>query len=192
VSDPAISSITVLTRRALPDWLTGAIPNNKTSTVILDNFLHYPSGLPPKLATHGACIWALGCSSIGMSEQEYTKVTYDYVVSMVSALQSGDVAKSCRDNEPFRFVFISGAGADPTGRTSKPMFARVKVSSVLIFLLHASLLLASRAALNAFCWTSPLTQKSKLPSFGRATSFQRKKNIFKTPAPRRSVYFLWH
>lgn len=94
VSDPAILSITVLARRSLPDWLTEVIPNsNKTTTVILNDFLHYPSDLPPKLAAHDACIWALGCSSIGMGDQEYTKVTCDYVASMVSALQSGDVAK---------------------------------------------------------------------------------------------------
>jgi hypothetical protein len=63
-----------------------------------------------------------------MNEKEYTKITYDYVVSIVSALQSGDVAKHHGDKDPFRFVFISGAGANPTEWASKPMFACIKVS----------------------------------------------------------------
>jgi len=61
-----------------------------------------------------------------MSEEEYTKITYDYVVAMVSALQSGDVGKAHGDKEPFRFVFISGAGVDPSGQTSKTLYGRVK------------------------------------------------------------------
>ncbi|THU88450.1 hypothetical protein K435DRAFT_830547 [Dendrothele bispora CBS 962.96] len=129
VSDPAISSITVLARRNLPDWLTSTIPeNNKTTTIIVNDFNSYPSDLPPKLVSHDACIWALGSTSAGKSEAEYTKITYDYVVTMIEALKAGDVAKVREETErkePFRFVYVSGNGADQIEQTSR-MFGRVK------------------------------------------------------------------
>ncbi|KAK7445448.1 hypothetical protein VKT23_014867 [Stygiomarasmius scandens] len=133
VADPTISSITVLSRRALPDWLTKSIPNNdKTTTIIVDDFLKYPTDLPPKLATHDACIWALGCSSVGKTEEEYTKITNGYVKHMISSL--GEMATLRADKEPFRFVFISAAGADPTKSSSKAMYGRIKRETELYLL----------------------------------------------------------
>ncbi|KAK7470863.1 hypothetical protein VKT23_002279 [Stygiomarasmius scandens] len=129
VSDPAISSITVLARRALPDWLTSTIPeNSKTTTIIVNDFSSYPSDLSPKLASHDACIWALGTTSAGKSEADYTKITYDYTVAMIEALQVGNVSKAREETEgkePFRFVYISGSGADQTEQTSR-MFGKIK------------------------------------------------------------------
>ncbi|THU82017.1 hypothetical protein K435DRAFT_692397 [Dendrothele bispora CBS 962.96] len=133
VTDPAVTSITILSRRALPDWLTKSIPeNDKTNTVIVDDFLKYPANLPPKLAAHDACIWALGCSSVGKSEEEYTKITYNYVTHIIAAL--GEVAKTRVDSEPFRFVFVSAAGADPTKSSSKAMYGRIKRETELYLL----------------------------------------------------------
>ncbi|KAF5336811.1 hypothetical protein D9758_015846 [Tetrapyrgos nigripes] len=126
VLDPAVTSVTVLARRALPDWLTSTIPeNNKTTTLIVNDFSKYPEDLPAKLASHDACIWALGSTSVGKTEQEYTVVTYDYVVKMVEAL--GEVGKVRENNkEPFRFVYVSGNGADQDENSASRMFARVK------------------------------------------------------------------
>ncbi|KAK7439781.1 hypothetical protein VKT23_017355 [Stygiomarasmius scandens] len=82
-----------------------------------------PADLPPKLASHDACIWALGTSSLGKTEEEYTRITYDYAVSIVSAL--GEVERAREGKEPFKFVLISGNGADQEEKSSV-MFARVK------------------------------------------------------------------
>ncbi|KAF5369458.1 hypothetical protein D9758_002803 [Tetrapyrgos nigripes] len=123
VSDPAVESITVLGRRALPSWLSSALPNNdKTTTMVVDDFLNYPADLRLKLTEHDACIWALGTSSNGMSEKAYTEVTYDYVVSAIQALEG---VKNRPANKPFRFVLISGEGADPNEK-SMMMFGRIK------------------------------------------------------------------
>ncbi|KAK7469346.1 hypothetical protein VKT23_003826 [Stygiomarasmius scandens] len=123
VSDSTIESITVLSRRELPSWLTEALPdNNKMTTLIIEDFLNYPADVRQKLAEHDACIWALGTSSSGMSEEAYTKITYDYVVSIISALES---VKNRPADDPFRFVFFSGEGADPTEK-SMMMFGRIK------------------------------------------------------------------
>lgn len=121
VLDEAITKITVLSRRALPSWMD--IPeNDKTKVIVLKDFLDYPSDLPARLAEHDACVWALGKSSVGLSEEEYTRITYDYTMHFVSSLQGGTKNKT---GEPFRFIFISGEGADPSGK-SNLKFARIK------------------------------------------------------------------
>lgn len=99
----------------------------KASVIVLDDFLHYPPEILPALASHDACVWALGGSSKGLTEESYAVLTVDYVKAAVAALKEGGVAKGREDGKnPFRFVFISGEWANPE-ETSRFMFARVKV-----------------------------------------------------------------
>lgn len=122
VSDAAITKITVLSRRVLPSWMD--IPkNDKTEVIILNDFLNYPSDLPARLVGHDACVWALGKSSVGLSDDEYTRITYDYTMHFVNSLQEAGMKD--KTGEPFRFVFISGEGADPSGK-SNIKFAKIK------------------------------------------------------------------
>ncbi|KAG1757245.1 hypothetical protein EDB19DRAFT_1866181 [Suillus lakei] len=122
VSDAAITKITILSRRALPSWMD--IPeNDKTEVVVLKDFLNYPSDLSTRLAGHDACVWALGKSSVGLSDEEYTRITYDYTMHFVNSLQEAGTRD--KTGEPFRFVFVSGEGADPSGK-SNLKFARIK------------------------------------------------------------------
>ncbi|KAF9053628.1 hypothetical protein BDZ89DRAFT_1004605 [Hymenopellis radicata] len=123
LADPLISSITILTRRPLPNWLPVPNDNKPTQVVVLPDFLHYPEDVRAEIAGHDAFIWALGCSSVGMSEADYTKVTYDYVVSAVEALQ--DDTKQRSVGNPFRFVFVSGQGSDPEEKNIQ-MFRNIK------------------------------------------------------------------
>jgi uncharacterized protein YbjT (DUF2867 family) len=64
-----------------------------------------------------ACFYCLGVTSAGMTEEAYSRVTYDMTVAVASTLS--------RLNPRMTFVFVSGAGTDSTekGRT---MWARVK------------------------------------------------------------------
>lgn len=122
VLDTAITKITVLSRRALPSWMD--IPeNDKTEVVVVKDFLDYSSDLSARLAAHDACVWALGKSSVGLSDEEYTRLTYDYTMHFVNSLQ--EAGRKDRAGEPFRFVFVSGEGADPSGK-SNIKFARIK------------------------------------------------------------------
>ncbi|KAH7930913.1 hypothetical protein BV22DRAFT_1077465 [Leucogyrophana mollusca] len=122
VLDSTITKITVLSRRALPSWMD--IPqNDKTEVVVLKDFMDYPSDLPVRLVDHDACIWALGKSSVGLSDEEYTRITYDYTMSFVKQLEEGGVKN--RVGEPFRIVYISGEGADQSEK-SNVKFARIK------------------------------------------------------------------
>jgi hypothetical protein len=123
IADPTVDSITILSRRSMPTY----VPiSPKASVIILEDFLHYPPETLPSLASHDACIWALGGSSKGHTEESYAMFTVDYVKVAVEALKEGGVVKGRDENNPFRFVFISGQWANPE-ETSRFMFARVKV-----------------------------------------------------------------
>jgi len=65
------------------------------------------------LQGYDACFFCLGVSSAGMSEADYTRLTYD--------LTLGWAQKLARVNPAMTFVYVSGAG---TG--GKAMWARVK------------------------------------------------------------------
>jgi uncharacterized protein YbjT (DUF2867 family) len=69
------------------------------------------------LAGADACFFCLGVSSAGMSEADYTRVTYDFTVAAARTL--------AKVNPDLVFVYVSGAGTDSTER-GRSMWARVK------------------------------------------------------------------
>jgi uncharacterized protein YbjT (DUF2867 family) len=64
-----------------------------------------------------ACFFCLGVSSAGLSEADYSRVTYDYTLAAANTL--------VRLNPRLTFVYVSGAGTDGTG-AGRTMWARVK------------------------------------------------------------------
>jgi uncharacterized protein YbjT (DUF2867 family) len=64
-----------------------------------------------------ACFFCLGVTSAGMSEADYTRVTYGITIAAAETL--------CRLNPAMTFVFVSGAGAD-SSEQGRLMWARVK------------------------------------------------------------------
>src|SRR6266702_4510234 len=85
LSDNSVSHVTYLGRRPLPPWIvlpgststTDKSPTHpKLFTIGHKDFLTYPPALKEKLAEHDVCIWALGTSSVGMSEEKYITVGY--------------------------------------------------------------------------------------------------------------------
>jgi uncharacterized protein YbjT (DUF2867 family) len=64
-----------------------------------------------------ACFFCLGVSSAGMSEAQYTRITYDLTLAAAEVL--------ARLNPQMTFVYVSGVGTDSTERGSM-MWARVK------------------------------------------------------------------
>ncbi|KAI0747112.1 hypothetical protein C8Q80DRAFT_1105707 [Daedaleopsis nitida] len=123
LNDPDVQHVTLLTRRAVPSW--AELPPNaaeKTEIVLHTDFKTYAPDLAARLASHDALIWALGKSAMGMSEEAYTELTYEYTLAAARALKDAGAGSA---DKPFRFVFISGELADPTGK-SRQMWARVK------------------------------------------------------------------
>ena len=78
---------------------------------------HDFTSIAPQLTGLDACLFTLGVTSAGMSEQEYRRVTYDITMAAATML--------LRLNPQLTFVFVSGAGTDSTER-GRVMWARVK------------------------------------------------------------------
>ncbi|KZV62186.1 hypothetical protein PENSPDRAFT_678375 [Peniophora sp. CONT] len=130
LTDEKITEVTILARRRLPAWveLPGGMPAASTNgspthpklhTEILTDFKSIP---PQVLSGHDGAIWALGKSTVGMSEEDYTELTVGYVDAFIDAAKAAQLGSPAH---PFRVAFISGNSVDPTEK-SRLLFARVK------------------------------------------------------------------
>jgi len=123
LADPSVSYITLLLRREIPSWAD--LPSNaseKSKTVIVKDFAQYPEEVISQIANHDGCVWALGKSVRGLSEEEYLKIHLDFPLAAVEALKKAGVGSA---EKPFNFVYVSGEGADPTQK-SMFMWGRAK------------------------------------------------------------------
>ncbi|KMQ67947.1 epimerase [Chryseobacterium sp. FH2] len=66
---------------------------------------------------YNACFFCAGISSVGMSEKDYTKITYDTTLHFAKVLLS--------QNQDMVFNYVSGAHTDKT-ESGKLMWARIK------------------------------------------------------------------
>jgi uncharacterized protein YbjT (DUF2867 family) len=73
--------------------------------------------LEPQLTGFDACFFCLGVSVLGMTEEQYTRVTYDLTTSVAKTL--------VRTSPGLTFIYVSGAGTDSSER-GRAMWARVK------------------------------------------------------------------
>jgi uncharacterized protein YbjT (DUF2867 family) len=90
--------------------------HEKLEDLVVADLYDY-SAVAAKLSGYDACFFCLGITSAGMSEAEYTRITFDLSLAAASAL--------VRANPRMRMCFISGAGADSSER-GRTMWARVK------------------------------------------------------------------
>lgn len=88
----------------------------KLREVVHANLWDYTS-LESQLSNFDACFFCLGVSSPGMSEQDYTRLTYDLTLAAAGTL--------ARLNPQMTFVYVSGAGTD-SSEHGRLMWARVK------------------------------------------------------------------
>jgi uncharacterized protein YbjT (DUF2867 family) len=70
-----------------------------------------------QLAGFDACFFCLGVTSLGLTEAEYSKVTYDLTLAVANALLPV--------NPGMTFIYVSGASTDSTEH-GRAMWARVK------------------------------------------------------------------
>ncbi|AXC11335.1 Oxidoreductase [Acidisarcina polymorpha] len=90
--------------------------HQKLHEIVHQDFLDFRS-IEPQLSRLNACFFCLGVSSSGMTEEQYTHVTYGIAIAAAQSL--------LRASPEITFVYVSGAGTDSTehGRT---MWARIK------------------------------------------------------------------
>jgi uncharacterized protein YbjT (DUF2867 family) len=74
-------------------------------------------GCEAQLSGYDACFYCLGVTSMGMSEQDYRRISFDMTLAVAQMLLPLNPAMT--------FVYVTGAGADSAGSGSV-MWARVK------------------------------------------------------------------
>jgi uncharacterized protein YbjT (DUF2867 family) len=108
--DPLVASVLVVGRRSC------SVNHPKLTEVLHDDFYDYTSILD-RLRGYDACFFCLGVTSIGKSEAEYRRLTYDLTMAAAKALS--------QLNPGMVFCYVSGAGTDSSER-GRIMWARVK------------------------------------------------------------------
>lgn len=98
----------------------GRRPSGKTHAkleeLVHDDFLDY-SSVVERFQDCDACLFCLGVSAAGMSEDDYRRITRDFTLAAADALWS--------IRPDATFCYISAAGADPEQK-SRMMWARVR------------------------------------------------------------------
>ena len=110
VLDPNVQHVLSVVRNA-----TGQ-QDTKLSELVHKDFLDF-STIEPQLTGYDACFFCLGVTSSGMSEESYSRMTYD--ITMVAA------QTLVRLNPSMTFIYVSGGGTDSSEKGST-MWARVK------------------------------------------------------------------
>src|SRR3972149_3250451 len=105
-----VESVLVIGRR------TCNITHPKLKELLHDDFFDY-SNIEGHLRGYNACYFCLGVSSVGMNEQDYSRLTYDLTTQAAKALSKLD--------PDMTFCYVSGAGTDSTEK-GRIMWARVK------------------------------------------------------------------
>jgi uncharacterized protein YbjT (DUF2867 family) len=107
---PAVDRVTAVGRRKL------GISNPKLEEVLHSDFADC-SALAAPIGGHDAAVFCLGAYTGAVSNSELRKVTVDYTIEFARVFHAASPAAA--------FSFLSGSGADPTGR-SRLAFARYK------------------------------------------------------------------
>ena len=108
--DPDVDRILLVVRRPT------AQRHAKIEELVHDNFYDF-TPVVAQLSGYDACLFCLGVSSAGMTEEAYKRVTYDITLAAATVL--------VRQNPAMTFIFVSGAGTDSSER-GRSMWARVK------------------------------------------------------------------
>src|SRR5579863_2822855 len=110
LDDPVVGSVTSIRRREL------GISHPKPKEVLYQDFGDC-AALDEVLFDLNATVFCLGAYTWAVSEKELRTITVDYTVEFARVLRGGSPDAA--------FSFLSGSGADPTGRSRMP-YARYK------------------------------------------------------------------
>lgn len=110
IENPGVSEVLIISRRHLNRQ------HPKLKELIVPDFTKLGDHAE-RLKGYDACFYCAGVSVIGLSEEQYTKATYDVVMAFAKALAG--------INPGMVFNFVSGARTD-SSESGKVMWARVK------------------------------------------------------------------
>ena len=107
---PDVESVAAIGRTA-----TG-IAHPKLRDIVHRDLMDYRA-IENQLSGFDACFFCLGVTSAGMTEEDYSRITYGITMAAAETL--------ARLNPQMTFVYVSGVGTDSTER-GRTMWARVK------------------------------------------------------------------
>ncbi|MFD3240704.1 epimerase [Rahnella perminowiae] len=105
-----VETVTVIVRSPLPECHT------RLNQVVTDDLISPLAGLNAA-GKWDACFFCLGVSASGLSEEEYSRITFKLTLDVASDL--------VRLDPDITFIYVSGAGTD-SSEAGKSMWARVK------------------------------------------------------------------
>lgn len=110
LNNPAVAKVLIVGRKPYD------LKHPKLSELIVPNFLKI-NEVADKLKGYDACFFCAGISSVGMSEEKYTKITYDTTLTFARTVLA--------QNPTLVFTYVSGRSTDSSEK-GKMMWARVK------------------------------------------------------------------
>lgn len=110
LQSPEVEAVLIINRK--PSGFT----HPKLKEIIHQDFFDI-SPIKTQLKSYDACFFCLGVSSVGMKEEEYTKMTYTLTMHVAETLS--------KLNPEMTFCYVSGSGTDSTEK-GRSMWARVK------------------------------------------------------------------
>jgi uncharacterized protein YbjT (DUF2867 family) len=110
LADPRVRAVLVVGRR------TVGITAPKLREILREDFTDFRP-MQSEFTACDACFFCLGVSSVGMSEDQYRRLTYDVTLAAAETMAAA--------NPGMVFCYVSGAGTDSTGQ-GRRMWARVK------------------------------------------------------------------
>ncbi|GGC12738.1 epimerase [Dyadobacter sediminis] len=110
LNHPDVEKVLVINRKP------GGISHPKLKEIIHSDFFNL-APVETQLAGYNACFFCLGISSVGISKEEYKRITYDLTLNVGQVL--------ARLNPEMTFCYVTGAGTD-SSEQGKIAWARVK------------------------------------------------------------------
>jgi len=110
LNHPDVEQILVINRKP------GGVSHLKLREIVLPDFFNL-APIEPQLTGYNACFFCLGVSSVGISKEEYVRITYDLTLNMAGLL--------AKLNSEMTFCYVTGAGTDSSER-GRIAWARVK------------------------------------------------------------------
>lgn len=106
--DPDVEGVLAITRTPL------STKHEKLREIHHGDFTDF-TAVESELWGYDACLFCLGISSVGMTEDAYRRITLDMTVAAAKAVLAR--------NPSMKFLFVSGAGTNSSSRT---MWSRIK------------------------------------------------------------------
>ena len=110
LNHPDVEKVLVINRKP------GEVAHPKLREIIHTDFFNL-APIESQLIGYNACFFCLGVSSVGLSQEEYKRITYDLALNVGQLL-----AKS---NPEMTFCYVTGAGTD-SSEQGRIAWARVK------------------------------------------------------------------